>query len=93
MGGALVILLALPLLDRSNIRGMQFKPIMKFSFWFFVANFFFLMKLGSLHPEEPYTTLGLICTILYFSWFLIIIPVVSQLENGLSCSALCARYP
>ena len=32
MGGALVILLALPLLDRSNIRGMQFKPLMKFSF-------------------------------------------------------------
>lgn len=67
MGGALLVLFALPFLDKSAIRGMQFKPLMKFSFWFFIANFLFLMKLGSLHPEEPYTTLGLMSTIFYFS--------------------------
>jgi quinol-cytochrome oxidoreductase complex cytochrome b subunit len=32
MFGALLILLALPLLDRSNLRGFQFKPLMKLSF-------------------------------------------------------------
>jgi ubiquinol-cytochrome c reductase cytochrome b subunit len=67
MGGSLIVLFALPFLDRSNIRGMQFKPLMKFSFWLFVANFLFLLKLGSLHPEEPFTTLGLISTIIYFA--------------------------
>jgi hypothetical protein len=72
---------------------MQFKPLMKFSFWFFIANFLFLMKLGSLHPEEPFTTLGLISTIFYFSWFFIIIPVVSQLESGLTGLTHNARLP
>lgn len=57
---------------------------MKFSFWFFIANFLFLMKLGSLHPEEPYTTLALMSTIFYFSWFLIIVPAFSGLGNALS---------
>jgi ubiquinol-cytochrome c reductase cytochrome b subunit len=84
MGGALLVLFALPFLDRSNLRGLQFKPLTKASFWIFIANFLFLMKLGSLHPEEPFTTLGLMCTGFYFSWFLIIIPVLSLIENGFS---------
>jgi len=67
MGGALLVLFALPLLDKSDIRGLQFKPLMKVSFWIFIANFLFLMKLGSLHPEEPFTTLGLMSTAFYFS--------------------------
>ena len=84
MGGALLVLFALPFLDRSNLRGLQFKPLMKVSFWIFVANFLFLMKLGSLHPEEPYTTLGLMATAFYFSWFFIIIPVLSTIESSVS---------
>ena len=32
MFGALLILLALPLLDLSNIRGFQHKPLMKITF-------------------------------------------------------------
>lgn len=83
MGGAICILFALPLLDRSKTRGIQFKPLMKISFWAFIANFMLLTKLGGLHPEEPYITLGLISSIFYFSWFLLILPLVSSIENNM----------
>jgi len=83
MFGALLILLALPLLDLSNIRGFQHKPLMKITFWFFVANFLCLMRLGGLHAEEPYITVSAFCTAFYFGWFLIILPVVSLIENSL----------
>ena len=83
MFSSLLILIALPILDRSNIRGFQHKPLMKISFWFFVANFICLMKLGSLHPEEPYITLSAICTAFYFGWFLVILPGLSLIENSL----------
>jgi ubiquinol-cytochrome c reductase cytochrome b subunit len=43
MFASLFILLAMPLLDTSRLRGSQFRPIMKFMFWVFVSNFFILM--------------------------------------------------
>jgi ubiquinol-cytochrome c reductase cytochrome b subunit len=86
--GSICILFALPLLDRSKIRGIQFKPLMKISFWAFIANFLLLLKIGGLHPEEPYITLGLISTIFYFSWFLLILPLVSSIEKNLAFNPL-----
>lgn len=83
MFGAILFLLALPYLDKSNIRGMQFKPLMKISFWMFVANFLVLVKIGGLHPEEPLITVGQISTFLYFAWFLIAVPSIVYTENTL----------
>nr|QXQ00363.1 apocytochrome b [Tuber umbilicatum] len=83
MFGAILFLLALPYLDKSNLRGMQFKPLMKISFWVFVANFLVLMKIGGLHPEEPLITVGQISTFLYFAWFLIAVPSIVYTENTL----------
>jgi ubiquinol-cytochrome c reductase cytochrome b subunit len=88
MMGSICILFALPLLDRSKIRGIQFKPLMKISFWAFIANFLLLLKIGGLHPEEPYITLGLISTIFYFSWFLLVLPLVSSIEKNLAHNPL-----
>lgn len=81
MFGAIVILLILPWVDRSLYRGNAFKPLSKFFFWLFVANFLLLGNLGHLHVEVPYTDLGLYCTFAYFSYFLIIVPAISSLEN------------
>jgi ubiquinol-cytochrome c reductase cytochrome b subunit len=80
---ALLILLALPALDKSAIRGLQDKPLSKFFFFVFVANFIVLMQLGAKHVEAPYIELGQISTIFYFSYFLVIVPVVSLIENAL----------
>jgi ubiquinol-cytochrome c reductase cytochrome b subunit len=73
----------MPLVDTSRIRGNQFRPIMKFFFWIFVVNFFILMWIGSQHPTEPFVTIGQVATTLYFSWFLLIVPLTGIIENTL----------
>ena len=83
MFASLLILLALPLLDTSRIRGSQFRPLMKFFFWVFVANFLVLLWIGSQHPNSPYVEVGQVATALYFGWFLVILPVIGLIENTL----------
>lgn len=83
MLGSLLILLAMPILDTARVRGSQFRPLMRFAFWVFVTDFFLLMYIGSQHAEEPFITIGTIATALYFSWFIIIVPVVGVVENTL----------
>jgi len=83
MFGSLLILLILPLVDFSRIRGNQFRPAMKLAFWFFVVNFFILMWIGSQHPESPYLEIGQFSTAFYFVWFLFIVPAIGVIENTL----------
>jgi ubiquinol-cytochrome c reductase cytochrome b subunit len=83
MFGSLLILLILPLTDLSRIRGNQFRPAMKLAFWFFVVDFIILMWIGSQHPVSPYVEIGQIATAFYFSWFLIIVPLIGISENTL----------
>lgn len=78
---SLLILLAMPLLDTSRIRGSQFRPFMRSAFWFFVANFFILMFIGGQHVESPYVEIGTAATAFYFAWFVVIVPMVGILEN------------
>jgi ubiquinol-cytochrome c reductase cytochrome b subunit len=56
---------------------------MKISFWIFIANFFVLMKLGSLHVEEPFITMAQISTAIYFSWFFLAVPIISCTEKNI----------
>jgi ubiquinol-cytochrome c reductase cytochrome b subunit len=83
MFSALLILLAMPYTDMSKIRGMQFRPFSKIAFYIFVANFLILMQLGAKHVESPFIEFGQISTLLYFSHFLIIMPIITSLENSL----------
>jgi ubiquinol-cytochrome c reductase cytochrome b subunit len=83
MFGSLLILLILPLTDLSRIRGNQFRPAMKFAFWFFVVDFIILMWIGSQHPESPYLEIGQFATAFYFAWFLVIVPMIGIAENTL----------
>jgi len=83
MFSAILILLIMPFTDLGRSRGLQFRPLSKLAFYVFVANFLILMQLGAKHVESPFIELGQISTVLYFSHFLIIVPVVSLLENSL----------
>jgi len=83
MFGSLLILLVLPITDVSRIRGMAFRPAMKFFFWTFVVNFFILMWIGSQHPNSPFVEIGQVATVFYFAWFIIIVPMVGLIENTL----------
>jgi ubiquinol-cytochrome c reductase cytochrome b subunit len=83
MFSAILILLAMPFTDMSRLRGIQFRPLSKISFFIFIANFLILMQLGAKHVESPFIELGQISTVLYFSHFLIIVPLLSLFENSL----------
>lgn len=93
MLGSLLILLAMPILDTSRIRGSQFRPLMRFAFWAFVTDFFLLMYIGSCHAEEPYITIGAAATAFYFGWFIVIVPVIGIIENTLADIATEAETP
>jgi ubiquinol-cytochrome c reductase cytochrome b subunit len=83
MFSAILILLVMPFTDLSRNRGIQFRPLSKIAFFVFLANFLILMQLGAKHVESPFIELGQISTVYYFSHFLIIVPVISFLENTL----------
>ncbi len=83
MFSALLIILILPITDLGRSRGLQFRPLGKIAFWIFIVNFFILMILGAKHVEFPFIELGQISTVLYFAYFLFIVPVISVIENTL----------
>ena len=84
MFAAILILFLVPFLDLSKIRSMQFRPIIKFFFWLFVANFLILMWIGANHAEPPFILIGQIASIYYFSYFLFILPLITIIENILA---------
>jgi ubiquinol-cytochrome c reductase cytochrome b subunit len=83
MFSAILILLVMPFTDLSRSRGIQFRPLSKIAFYIFIANFLILMQLGAIHVESQFIEFGQISTIIYFSYFLVIVPVTSLLENSL----------
>jgi ubiquinol-cytochrome c reductase cytochrome b subunit len=83
MFSAILIILILPTTDLGRTKGLQFRPLSKFFFYIFVANFLVLMQLGAKHVESPFIELGQISTALYFIYFTLIVPIVSTIENTL----------
>ena len=83
MLSAILALLVMPFTDLSRSRGIQFRPLSKIAFYVFVANFIVLMVLGAKHVESPFIELGQISTVIYFAHYLIIVPMISLIENSL----------
>nr|ALO20816.1 cytochrome b [Eudendrium capillare] len=79
--GSILILLLLPFLHTSKIKSINFKPLSKIFYWSFMSNFIFLTWIGSKPVEEPFIVLGQISSIIYFSYFLIFIPLLGLWEN------------
>jgi ubiquinol-cytochrome c reductase cytochrome b subunit len=73
----------MPFTDLSRSRGIQFRPLSKIAFYIFVANFLILMILGAKHVESPFIEFGQISTVIYFAHYLIIVPIISLIENTL----------
>jgi ubiquinol-cytochrome c reductase cytochrome b subunit len=83
MVGAILINLLLPILNTSNIRSSFFRPLHKTIFWIFIANFLLLGWLGQMPVEDPYIGIGQFCTLLYFAYYLVILPGLGLLERVL----------
>jgi ubiquinol-cytochrome c reductase cytochrome b subunit len=72
MFSALVVLIPLSFIHTLNLRSNRFRPVFKLLFWIFVFNFLFLLVLGAKPIAQPYTMLGQISTVVYFSYFIIL---------------------
>lgn len=81
MIGAILILLVLPFVHTSEVRSSSFRPIAKKIFWFFVADVVLLGWIGGKPVEEPYIFIGQVATIFYFSYFVILTPLIGYIEN------------
>ena len=82
MFGSLLILLILPIVDFSRTRGNKtLNPINMAFFTIFVCNLIILGLIGSSHATEPFIFLGQVCTTIYFAHFIIIVPILSIMQN------------
>ncbi len=80
---SLLVLLVLPHVHMANIRSMQFRPLGKIFFWFFVSDFFLLTYIGACPVEAPWVFIGQVASVFYFAYFLIINPLCGLIENKL----------
>jgi len=81
MFASILILFVLPWLDRSPVRSAKFRPLYQFFFWLLVFVCVLLGWVGAEPPEGIWPTLGLLGTIYYFAFFLIIMPLLSVMER------------
>jgi quinol-cytochrome oxidoreductase complex cytochrome b subunit len=72
MFASILILMALPWIDRSPVRSARFRPCYFWFFWIFVIDCLALGYLGAKPPEGGYLIAGRICTAYYFLHFVIV---------------------
>jgi ubiquinol-cytochrome c reductase cytochrome b/c1 subunit len=81
MFGSIIVLFFLPWLDTSPVRSGRFRPILKWFFWILVADCVLLGYLGAHPPEGIYVTMAQLGTAYYFSYFVILLPLLGKLER------------
>ena len=69
MFGSILILFALPWIDRSKVRAATFRPTYKIMFWAFVVDCIILGYVGANPPEGYFILLGRVATLWYFGHF------------------------
>ena len=78
---SILILFLIPFIHTSWLKSLNFRPLGKLMFWFFISNFILLTWIGSKPVEEPFIFIGQLSSIFYFSYFLIIMPSIGLIEN------------
>jgi ubiquinol-cytochrome c reductase cytochrome b subunit len=80
MGSAILVLLLLPVIGQFKIKSSKFNLVHQFFFWSFISNAIFLLWLGAQLVAAPYVILSQLSTVVYFAYFLIILPILSYIE-------------
>lgn len=81
MAASLIVLLALPYLNTSKVRSAVFRPLYRKTFWWFFVNCLILGWIGQKVVEYPYVEIGQIATVLYFLYFIVVVPLLGIIEN------------
>ena len=81
MAAAVAILFVVPWLDRSNVASIRYKGILsKIAIVLFVVSFITLGYLGTVTVTETGKIMSVICTVMYFAFFLLM-PVYTSIEK------------
>ena len=83
MFGSILILFVLPWLDTCKVNSGVYRPIFKWFFAVFVANFILLGWLGKSPAEGWYVMASRFATFYYFAYFLLILPLLGKYEKTL----------
>lgn len=84
MFGSIAVLFIIPFINTSVVRNTTYRPIYKIFFWMFVADFVFLTWLGQKPVKDIYSEIGRYATVLYFLFFLVLLPISGKLEHYLA---------
>ena len=89
--GIILILFALPWLDRSSVRSARFRSLFRPFFWLLVADCVLLTFAGRQPPEGTWLTLSRVGAAYYFFHFLFILPFVAWIERPAPLPASIAQ--
>jgi ubiquinol-cytochrome c reductase cytochrome b/c1 subunit len=81
MFSSIILLVFLPWLDTAKTKSSKYRPLAKQFFWIFVIVAVLLGYLGAQPPEGIYVIAGRVLTFCYFAYFLIVLPLLSRIEN------------
>ena len=81
MFASILIWFILPWLDKSPVRSAKYRPTYRKFFWVLMVDLAVLFYCGGAPAEEPYVMISQIATAYYFLHFLVILPIVSQIET------------
>nr|QYK19509.1 cytochrome b [Episcapha opaca] len=78
---SIAILYFLPFFPQKMIQSNQFYPLNKFLFWFLMTVVLLLTWIGARPVEEPYIITGQFLTLMYFSYYILMIFISNLWDN------------
>lgn len=80
VAGMFLVLFILPWLDTHDVRSGCFRPVFKWAIWSMVLSVFALGLAGAMPITSLWVVTGQLGMAVYFSWFLIALPLLSRME-------------
>nr|ABO30893.1 cytochrome b [Brama brama] len=78
---SILVLMVVPFLHTSKQRALTFRPVSQFLFWTLIADVVILTWIGGMPAEQPFIIIGQVASLLYFSLFLVFLPLTGWMEN------------
>jgi ubiquinol-cytochrome c reductase cytochrome b subunit len=78
---SILILAALPWLDKSPVKSGAYRPLFRKFYWVFIAVSVALGYLGAMPAEGVYLWLARIASVYYFLHFVVVLPLLTKYEK------------